>query len=198
VKVTIAGKGGVGKTTISALLARELAERGRRTLVVDCDPNPNLAESFGLDSARLPRFSARGLKRANQTLALARKPEVREVAHRLWLLGGPPTEDAAADAVARGIAGVLLAEGYDAVVTDLGAGPQLTEVAVGGALNPADLCVVLSDGRPVAELTAGRIEAACRRRRVKSMRIVNRRGESERVAADLVIELSDRDRLRER
>jgi CO dehydrogenase nickel-insertion accessory protein CooC1 len=166
--------------------------------VVDCDPNPNLAESFGLDSARLPRFSAHRLKRADQTLALAHEPEIREVAPRLWLLGGPPTEYAAADAVARGIAGVLLAEGYDAVVTDLGAGPELAEVAVGGALNPADLCVVLSDGRPVAELTAERIEAACRRRRVRTMRVVNRRGESERVATELATELSDWDRPRER
>ena len=144
--MTIAGKGGVGKTTIAALLAHALAARGLRTLAVDCDPNPNLAESFGLDSRSLDRFSHEQLERAGETLALMSEPALVEVEPRLFLLGGPPTATALADAVARGIAGVLLAERFGAVVTDLGAGPELARVAVGGVLNPADVCVVLTDG----------------------------------------------------
>ena len=31
------GKGGVGKTTVSMLVAAEIAERGYRTLVAECD-----------------------------------------------------------------------------------------------------------------------------------------------------------------
>jgi CO dehydrogenase nickel-insertion accessory protein CooC1 len=172
-------------------VARELASRRLRTLAVDCDPNPTLAESFGLDSAKLPRFDADGLEQSDQTLALAHDPQVREIAQSLWLLGGPPTGQPVADAVARGIAGVLVAERYDAVITDLGAGPELAEVAVGGVLNPADICVVLSDGHPVAELTAGRVEEACRRRDVEPLRLLNRRGEPERVAAELAITLTN-------
>jgi hypothetical protein len=90
-----------------------------------------------------------------------------------------------ADAVARGIAGVLVAERFDAVVTDLGAGPEFAGVAVGGVLNPADVCVVLSDRSTIADVTAGRIEAACRRRAVKALRVVNERGRAEEVAAAL-------------
>lgn len=40
-KIGIVGKGGVGKTTTSSLLARALVERGRRVLAVDTDSNPN-------------------------------------------------------------------------------------------------------------------------------------------------------------
>ncbi len=143
-----------------------------RTLAVDCDPNPNLAESFGFDSAELERWTFDGLRPAPGTLELAAEPPLVEVEpRRLWLLGGPPGPSPLNDAVARGIAGVLVAGRFDWVVTDLGAGPDFTRMAVGGALNPADLCLVLSDGRAAAELTAERIEAACRTREVPARRV---------------------------
>lgn len=48
-KVAVSGKGGTGKTSISGTLARTLARRGLRVLAIDCDSNPNLATSLGLD-----------------------------------------------------------------------------------------------------------------------------------------------------
>ena len=48
-KVGVVGKGGVGKTTISALIAQTYAARGDRVLAIDTDSNPNLAVSLGLD-----------------------------------------------------------------------------------------------------------------------------------------------------
>lgn len=47
-KIAIAGKGGVGKTTISAGLALWLAEQGRHPLAVDADPNNCLGYYLGL------------------------------------------------------------------------------------------------------------------------------------------------------
>ena len=49
-KLGIVGKGGVGKTTTSALIAQVYAERGKRVLAIDTDSNPNLAISLGLDA----------------------------------------------------------------------------------------------------------------------------------------------------
>ena len=178
----MAGKGGAGKSTVCAVLAERLAARGLRTLAVDCDPNPNLAESFGVASGGLDRFSREGLRRVGDGLELAHDPALVEVSPGLWLLGGPPSEAPLADAVARGIAGVLLAERFEAVVTDLGAGPEFAQAAVGGALNPADVCVVVSTGRPVGELTAERIEAVCREREVATLRVTYRPGREEALA----------------
>jgi len=48
-KLGVVGKGGTGKTTISALLSQAYVKQGRRVLAVDTDSNPNLALSLGLD-----------------------------------------------------------------------------------------------------------------------------------------------------
>lgn len=45
----VAGKGGVGKTTICAALARTAAEAGLAVLVVELEGKPALAEAFGED-----------------------------------------------------------------------------------------------------------------------------------------------------
>jgi CO dehydrogenase maturation factor len=46
-KLAITGKGGVGKTTLAALLAQTYADMGRQVLAVDADPSPCLAGALG-------------------------------------------------------------------------------------------------------------------------------------------------------
>ena len=46
-KIAVTGKGGVGKTTLSALLAQTCADMGRQVLAVDADPSPCLAGALG-------------------------------------------------------------------------------------------------------------------------------------------------------
>jgi CO dehydrogenase maturation factor len=56
VKIAISGKGGVGKTTLAASLARVYARRGARVLAVDADPATSLAQALGVsdeDQSRL-------------------------------------------------------------------------------------------------------------------------------------------------
>ncbi|CAN5500773.1 hypothetical protein BH20ACT2_BH20ACT2_01210 [soil metagenome] len=47
-RIGISGKGGVGKTTIAAVLSRSLARRGHPVVAIDCDSDPNLGVSIGL------------------------------------------------------------------------------------------------------------------------------------------------------
>ncbi len=47
-KIAVVGKGGSGKTTTSAVLARTFARDGHAVLALDCDSNPNLGISLGL------------------------------------------------------------------------------------------------------------------------------------------------------
>ncbi|MDL1911700.1 hypothetical protein FBQ81_13585 [Chloroflexi bacterium CFX6] len=46
-KLAITGKGGVGKTTLTALLAQSYADAGRQVLAVDADPSPCLSGALG-------------------------------------------------------------------------------------------------------------------------------------------------------
>jgi CO dehydrogenase maturation factor len=46
-KIAVTGKGGVGKTTIVAGLARVLAQREQKVLAIDADPASNLALALG-------------------------------------------------------------------------------------------------------------------------------------------------------
>jgi CO dehydrogenase maturation factor len=57
IKIAVAGKGGCGKTSITALVIRYLKKNGKvPILAVDADPNANLGESLGL---KVPRTIGR-------------------------------------------------------------------------------------------------------------------------------------------
>ena len=47
-KIAITGKGGVGKTTLAALLSRIYAHDGRDVIAIDADPAGGLAEALGV------------------------------------------------------------------------------------------------------------------------------------------------------
>lgn len=51
-KIAVAGKGGVGKTTLAGALARIFSEKGYEVIAVDSDPAMNLHTSLGLENPR--------------------------------------------------------------------------------------------------------------------------------------------------
>jgi CO dehydrogenase maturation factor len=55
-KIAVVGKGGSGKTTTSAILARSLSRAGRRVVAMDCDTNPNLGLSLGVGDQETERL----------------------------------------------------------------------------------------------------------------------------------------------
>lgn len=50
-KLAVTGKGGTGKTTLSASLARYCADKGLDVIAIDADPDANLASAVGLKNA---------------------------------------------------------------------------------------------------------------------------------------------------
>lgn len=67
-RIALTGKGGSGKTTLAATLARTYARRGYRVNALDGDPNPNLASAIGIadeDVARLRRVPREAILEAH-------------------------------------------------------------------------------------------------------------------------------------
>lgn len=55
-RAVVTGKGGVGKTTLTALLARRLARRAFRVLALDADPQMNLPWALGMPEEQIRKL----------------------------------------------------------------------------------------------------------------------------------------------
>jgi CO dehydrogenase maturation factor len=64
-KIAVSGKGGVGKTTVAGILAMLLGREGKKVLVIDADPDSNLASAIGV-----PRGKREGLVPLSQMFDL--------------------------------------------------------------------------------------------------------------------------------
>lgn len=80
IRMVITGKGGVGKTTITALLAHLFAQEGFRALAVDGDPQQNLAVTMGI-----PPHEAEGITPVSQSTEYLRE---KTVPARVYPRGG--------------------------------------------------------------------------------------------------------------
>lgn len=56
-KIAITGKGGVGKTTFAAVLARLYADEGKKVLAADVDPDANLGLALGFSQEELSKIT---------------------------------------------------------------------------------------------------------------------------------------------
>ena len=54
-KIAISGKGGVGKTTITAIWGSIFASEGYQVFLIDSDPDANLASAFGVAPENFPK-----------------------------------------------------------------------------------------------------------------------------------------------
>jgi len=79
-KIGITGKGGAGKTTISGILARTLAQRGHTVIALDCDSNPNLGIALGLTPEETERLA--GIRQALDAGESEHAPTIPEMLDR--------------------------------------------------------------------------------------------------------------------
>ena len=167
-KVAIAGKGGVGKTTIVALLAREAAANERRVLVVDADPDANLATTLGFPEPVAPlaneeelvaqRTGSGGFVRLNPTVDdIPERYTVERNGIRLIVLGGIRGGGRGcacpANVLLRSLLAHLLLKERDVVFVDMEAG--IEHLGRGTVKDVDALLLVVESDRKTLE-TAGR------------------------------------------
>ena len=171
-KIGVVGKGGVGKTTLSALLARSLADRGRRVLAVDTDSNPNLGLSLGLDSVQtealptVPRSIIVG-SRGDLTVAELMDDYAADTPSGVAVMSALRVTEAAAGctcgghATVRSLLGEALETETDDTIVDMEAGIEHLSRS-GGTLAHADMLVLVMEPSLKAVITARRTIALAR------------------------------------
>lgn len=165
-KLGIVGKGGVGKTTLSALLADAFARRGHRVVAIDTDSNPNLGLSLGLTAREtdavptLPRSVLVG-SRGDLTVDDVLDQFGAATPAGVTLLSALRVEHAAGGCTCGGHATVrsLLSETLDhradVAIVDMEAGLEHLSRS-GGTLAHADVLLVVMEPSRKAVLTAAR------------------------------------------
>ena len=174
-KIAISGKGGVGKTTLSAMLTAALALRGRGVIALDADPDANLAAALGVPIDRQPialaemkqliaeRTGSEGgyggyFKLNPKVDDLPDKYAARIGTIRLLVLGGVKKGGGGcicpASALVKALLAHLILGRDDAVVMDMEAGIEHLGRATGQSM---DALVVVVDGGPWSVQTALRI-----------------------------------------
>jgi len=165
-KIGVVGKGGVGKTTVSALLARTLRARGRRVLAVDTDSNPNLGLSLGLDAEAteavptVPRSIVVGT-RGDLTVEELMADYAVPTAEGVTLMSALRVTEAGAGctcgghATVRSLLGQALEVATDDTIIDMEAGIEHLSRS-GGTLANADVLVLVFEPSRKAVITAQR------------------------------------------
>jgi len=103
--VIVAGKGGVGKTTVTAALARRAGEAGLRTLVIELEGRSGLAELFGRPdltyepTALAPGVSGRTLTPDDALAEYLQDHGLRRVSKRLVASGAMDVASTAAPGI---------------------------------------------------------------------------------------------------
>jgi len=185
VRVGVCGKGGVGKTTISAVLARSLARSGHHVVAIDCGSDPHLAASCGVPDDRadgmrpiLEELSGRQGVPAVGMAELLTRYGLTGPDSITFLLGAAVHKSRGGSAVnsyetvgevLHDIAAVLPGA---VVIADMEAG--LEHLGVGN-LRDSELLLVVAEAKAKSLLTASRTIALARQLGIRRVELVGNR-----------------------
>lgn len=169
-KIGIVGKGGVGKTTTSALIAEAYTRRGQRVVAIDTDSNPNLGVSLGLTIEAteampvLPRALIVGSGGNGATAAGLLAEYGRATPSGATLLSAIKVTEAGAGctcgghATVRSLLGSAIEDEADVALVDMEAGLEHLSRS-GGTLAHADVLLVIMEPSRKSVITAARTVA---------------------------------------
>ena len=187
-KLAVSGKGGVGKTLLTAMIAREMARSGYAVTAIDADPDANLALTLGFpDSGRIvpisdmkelisertgtqPGSTSPYFKINPRVDDIPQKYSVRHGGIRLLVMGRPKAGGAGCycpeNAVLAALMAHLLLARDEMVVMDMAAG--IEHLSRGTARAVDKLIIVVEPGRASIE-TALRISTLARDLGIKNI-----------------------------
>jgi len=211
-KIAISGKGGVGKTTLAGVMARILANRGRKVLAIDADPDSNLASAIGLPKEALAKLSPiasmtsmieerTGAKKGTFGSMLKLNPKVDDIPDemgvsyqgiRLLLLGCIPQGGGGCfcpeNVLLKNLVRHLLVKREEALIIDMEAG---LEHLGRGSTGQVDALIIVVEPGQRAMNTARQIKKLGEDLKIKNMMIVGNKVNSEEDRRFIEEELSD-------
>ncbi|MEM3382630.1 MAG: carbon monoxide dehydrogenase accessory protein CooC [Nitrososphaerales archaeon] len=178
-KLAIAGKGGVGKTTLAGILARLLAKDGYKVIAIDADPAMNLSSVLGIDqntSSKIIPISENydlieertGARPGSSGSVFSLTPTVHDIADKYGVLGpdniklivmgtvkfGGSGCMCPANSLLRALLRHILVNRKDAVIMDMEAG---LEHLGRGTIKGVDAILIVVEPRMQSIDTANRI-----------------------------------------
>jgi len=195
-KIALAGKGGVGKTTVAAALVRLFAEKGRRVFAVDADPDANLGSALGFPSCALkhlpPIVEMKDLveERTGKGALLILNPDVDDILDRyriqvghisLFRMGGVKAAATQCyckeNAFLKALVKSLVLGRDDLMVIDFGAGIEhLTRGTAGGV----DLLIVVTEPTRLSAESASTIARLGKDLGVPNVRVLGNKVRTDR------------------
>ncbi|KPU43809.1 light-independent protochlorophyllide reductase iron-sulfur ATP-binding protein [Oxobacter pfennigii] len=187
-KIAVSGKGGVGKTTVSANLAKLFAQKGYNVYAVDADPDSSLGLALGIDETELskikPIIDMRDdiSKIAGDGAMYTLNPAVNDLADKFSInidgikflrMGG--IKQGGSDCYCKentflkAIVNSLLLDTNDVVILDMGAG---IEHLTRGTSKGVDLMIIVTEPGKSSVQTARIVENLAKDLMVKDIKFI--------------------------
>ncbi|MCM8809244.1 MAG: AAA family ATPase [Candidatus Omnitrophica bacterium] len=206
-KIAISGKGGTGKTTVSACLSQVYLKKGKKVILIDADPDSNLKTTLNIKQEITPLIELKeiiaertGTKPDERAIFFKMNPEVDDIPEKFFykngnlLLGIMGTvrggglgcmcpENAFLKAVLRN----LILKRDEIVILDMEAG---IEHLGRGTTEGIDWLIIISEPTEKSIETTKRIEKLANDIKIKNIGVVGNKIESQEEKNFLIEKLS--------